>query len=224
MEENPENKEEVNSYDSKEIRVSGNNEQQVSAEMDTDEFEETSLQTEPVNSNADQPDDIYSKSLLDSTILLKVRDRVVFIREGINEWKCRTIHSRAGKQIGKYKDWFHIVDKKGNIENIDWKSKTLWKRDLTESERVFILQSNTNEKKIKAKVKELNSWKQNDVYEEVDYRNQKLISTRWVLSEKMKDGQIITKAKLVARGFEEQKNDVSTNDSPACSREYYKYH
>ena len=95
MEENPENKEEVNSYDSKEIRVSGNNEQQVSAEMDTDEFEETSLQTEPVNSNADQPDDIYSKSLLDSTILPKVRDRVVFIREGINEWKCRTIHSSA---------------------------------------------------------------------------------------------------------------------------------
>ena len=44
-----------------------------------------------------------------------------------------------------------------------------WKRDLTESDRVFILQNNTNEKQIKeTKVKEVNSWKQNDVFEEVD--------------------------------------------------------
>ena len=43
MEQNPENKEKVNSYDSKEIRVSGNNEQQVSVEMDTDEFDKTIL-------------------------------------------------------------------------------------------------------------------------------------------------------------------------------------
>ena len=57
MEPNPENKEKVNSYDNKEIRVSGNNEQQVSAEIDTDEFDKTILQIEPDNSNADQSDD-----------------------------------------------------------------------------------------------------------------------------------------------------------------------
>ena len=100
----------------------------------------------------------------------------------------------------------NIVDEKGNIENIDWKSIKLSKRDLTESDRILILRNNTNEKQIKeAKVKELNSSKQNDVYEEVDYKNQKLISTRLVLSEKMKDGETISKARLVARGFEEQK-------------------
>ena len=85
-EQNPE-KEEVNSYDSKEMQVSGNNELQVSAEMDTDEFNKTSLQIEPDNSNAEQSDDTYDKSLLDNTILLKVKDRVVFIREGRNEWE-----------------------------------------------------------------------------------------------------------------------------------------
>ena len=100
----------------------------------------------------------------------------------------------------------NIVDEKENIENIDWKSIKSWKRDLTESDRILILRNNTNEKQIKeAKVKELNSSKQNDVYEEVDYKNQKLISTRLVLSEKMKDGETISKARLVARGFEEQK-------------------
>ena len=72
-------------------------------------------------------------------ILTKVKDRVVFIREGRNKQEHRTIHSRALKQMGKYKDWLNIVDEKGNIQNIDWKSKKSWKRDLiTESDRVFI--------------------------------------------------------------------------------------
>ena len=112
MEENPENKEEVNSYEIKEIQVSGSNEQQMSAEMDTDEFDETSLQIKPDDSNAEQSDDTYNKSLLDNTILPRVKDRVVFIREGRNKWECRTIHSRAGKQMGKYKDCFTQLTKK----------------------------------------------------------------------------------------------------------------
>ena len=41
-----------------------------------------------------------------------------------------------------------------------------------------------------AKLKELNSWKQNDVYEEADYRNQKLISTKWVLSQSTRNQEI----------------------------------
>ena len=65
----------MNSYDSKEIRVSGNTEQQVSAEMDADEFDETGLQKQPDNSNADQSNDTYKKLLLDNTILPKVKDR-----------------------------------------------------------------------------------------------------------------------------------------------------
>ena len=58
MEHNPANKEKMNSYDSKEILVSGNNEQYVGAEMDTDEFDKASLHTGPGKSNAEQPDDI----------------------------------------------------------------------------------------------------------------------------------------------------------------------
>ena len=50
----------VSSYESKEKRVSGNNEQQVSAEMDIDEFNKTSSQIEPDNSNAEQSDDTYN--------------------------------------------------------------------------------------------------------------------------------------------------------------------
>ena len=34
----------------------------------------------------------------------------------------------------------------------------------------------------------------------------------------MKDGKTITKARVVAHGFEEQKNDTSMNDSQTCSK------
>ena len=45
----------------------------MSAEMDTDESEEASLQKEPDNNNAEQRDDTYNESVLDNTILLKFK-------------------------------------------------------------------------------------------------------------------------------------------------------
>ena len=62
MEQNPENNEEVNSYDSKEIWVSGNNKQYVSAEMDIDKFDEAIIQKEPDKSNAERLDDTCDES------------------------------------------------------------------------------------------------------------------------------------------------------------------
>ena len=46
---------------------------------------------------------------------------------------------------------------------------------------------------------------------------QECISLRWVLKEKLIDNKKITKARLVARGFQEEQ-DYRT-DSPTCSRE-----
>ena len=48
--------------------------------MDTDEFDEASLQIELDNSNAEQPNDTQDISLLDNTILPEVKDSVIFIR------------------------------------------------------------------------------------------------------------------------------------------------
>ena len=53
MEQNLENREEVNSYNIIQIQVSGNNKQYVSTEMDADEFDEASLQIEPDHSNTE---------------------------------------------------------------------------------------------------------------------------------------------------------------------------
>ena len=85
----------------------------MSTEMDTDEFDEASLQIEPDHSNAEQlDDDSLDEPLLDNAILLKVKGKVIFIREGRHEWEFRTIHSRAGKQMGNDKDWLKIIGKK----------------------------------------------------------------------------------------------------------------
>ena len=70
-----------------------------------------------------------------------------------------------------------------------------------------------------AKLEELQKWIEMDTYEEVDDTGQEpRISCRWVLTEKEKAGQIIKKARLVARGFEEQNPQLST-DSPTCAKE-----
>ncbi|KAK3873855.1 hypothetical protein Pcinc_021147 [Petrolisthes cinctipes] len=58
----------------------------------------------------------------------------------------------------------------------------------------------------------------NNVYEEVDDVGQNALTVRWVVTEKLRNGQSIVKARLVARGFEEKTEDLR-KDSPTCSKE-----
>ena len=78
-----------------------------------------------------------------------------------------------------------------------------------------MMQQKSNNKN--AKERELNNWKKNDVYEVLPYTGQKCVSTRWVFTEKFIDGKKAVKARLVARGFEEETNFQV--DSPTCSKE-----
>ena len=67
-----------------------------------------------------------------------------------------------------------------------------------------------------AKTKELNSWKEQNVYVEEEDSGQPCISVKWVISRKVVDGNNITKVRLCARGFEELQDFAS--DFPCCSR------
>ena len=55
------------------------------------------------------------------------------------------------------------------------------------------------------------------IYCEVEYTGQELISCRWVCTEKLKGNQLTCKARLVARGFEEDSSKLSKK-SPTCSK------
>ena len=57
-----------------------------------------------------------------------------------------------------------------------------------------------------------------NVYQEVPNTRQPTISTRWVLTKKQKESQIVHKARLVVRGFEEDTCHLQ-KDSPTCSKD-----
>ena len=50
---------------------------------------------------------------------------------------------------------------------------------------------------------ELESWRCQGVYIELEDNNQTCVSTRWIISKKSVEGKQITKARLCDRGFEE---------------------
>ena len=56
---------------------------------------------------------------------------------------------------------------------------------------------------MESKIKEINNWERNGMFEEVKNQGQRTINTRWLVTEKMKEGKAVCKVRLVARGFEE---------------------
>ena len=71
----------------------------------------------------------------------------------------------------------------------------------------------------KAKSKELASWKEHDVFEKVNFTGQKCVSTRWICTMKNTADGLVPKARLVARGFEEEGLQEIPKDSPTCLKE-----
>ena len=110
------------------------------------------------------------------------------------------------------KDWTPLE------ENILVASCLNWENDRKEwkaiEENVLVASSGDYEE---AKEKELQNWKNMNVYEEVDNEEQDFISVRWVYSEKDVDGKKVSKARLVARGYEEILE--TPKDSPTANKE-----
>ena len=70
--------------------------------------------------------------------------------------------------------------------------------------------------KLDAKLIELENSNKQNVYIEENDIGQSCISTRWVITKKVVDGETITKARYCARGFEG--NQEFRTDSPCCTR------
>ena len=70
---------------------------------------------------------------------------------------------------------------------------------------------------MKAKKEELDNWKNFNVYEEVKDNGQSAISVTWVCTEKVKEKKKKTKARLVARGYEEK--EKAQSDSPTGNKD-----
>ena len=96
-----------------------------------------------------------------------------------------------------------------NFEEIDeWRLK----------DEVILLADNKHST-IEAKHLELQNWRCHKVYTEVEDEGQSYLSVRWVITVKHKDGEQLTKARLVVRGFEEEDKEKLRTDSPTCCKE-----
>lgn len=96
---------------------------------------------------------------------------------------------------------FRVQD---DVSNIDTHEDVLVTKDVSFDE---------------AKQNEIKSWRQNEVFLEVEDKGQKCISTRWVCTLKETEHGLVPKARLVARGFEELRVSELQKDSPTCASE-----
>ena len=149
-------------------------------------------------------------------IIWKAGERFQGIESDTGKFISGKILSRAGKAGKSNSNIYNIErDQDGFLGWFDMnKIKDLSRvTDCTEMIVMF-----TNNAVSEAKAKEFLNWLENDVFDMVDDRGQKCLSVRWVITQKVKNGQVVTKARLVVRGFEEDTSGL-LKDSPTCSRE-----
>ena len=132
-----------------------------------------------------------------------------------DEWITGSVLGRAGKASGKYKTWYNIRNENGeersiDLERLEWEKMHETEINITE---IANKQKSESEEIVSAKVNELEKLVQFDTYEEVNDNGQKVLSTRWVITNK--NGQ--TKARLVVRGFEEKDLEIP-RDSPTVGK------
>ena len=150
----------------------------------------------------------------DKPSLPRGKSRITYVLRDSSEWKNATVLGRAGKATGQYRFHFNVLDDGDEVGKcVDWRDVDDWK---PLSQDVLVCSSDDV---LTAKLCELKNWEKNDVYSVVPDEGQHCINCRWVMTEKRdRDGGSYIKARLVARGFEEDTSGVQT-DSPTCGKE-----
>ena len=146
---------------------------------------------------------------------------------GQDDWETGKIHSRSGKAKGKYSNEWN-VDVDGEIKWIDFDRMIEEVEDAEEESSpdyedthdetliTYTFLNQWNEKVEEAKKRELNSWLDKEVYDEVENEGQKLMGLKWVVKPKIIDGKEDMKARLVCKGCVEE--DTFRKDSPTYSK------
>ena len=170
--------------------------------------------TSPTSQFSDLSDSLPTKP---ANVLDQIKpDRIIQYKNDSNDddYITAKIVSRAGKasKSSKFPHWWN-VETPTEKYSVDLKTVT----DLSVATEDEVSLTTTSDE-LAAKMQELEEWRKRSVYTEVDDEGQNTISLRWVVKDKTTtEGKTITKARLCARGFQEEQ-DFRT-DSPTCSRE-----
>lgn len=148
--------------------------------------------------------------------LPNVKQVVEYKTVGSENWKRCRILSRGGKASGKNRNFLNVKDVDDNTEQcIDWQNSVeAWNTFYNRSFLASIKDPGYDD----AKLKELEKWKNMGVYEVVEDEGQCHVTARWVCSEKIVEGKTVKKARLVARGYEDNIDGIAT-DSPTINKE-----
>ena len=209
--------------------------------FDADTDSEKSQLEGKVTEEPDQPSkkalekaDIPAKEVGSNDKLPKVKDKIALktFKDGHHDvWYEAEIISRAGKVNGRYKNCYNVKftspeDVSGQTGCLDfakdveeWKPVDNCNEELEngEIENVLLSTGEISEDITQAKLKELDFWASNDIYEITNDNGETSVDTRWVLS--VKNG--VHKARLVAKGFQDITSSFEKplNDSPTCAKE-----
>ena len=123
------------------------------------------------------------------------------------KWHEGEVVRRTGKSTGKYKDHWEILEKEtGMVNEYDtvkdwnqWREQVSSDDDYLSGNEVFLIEKSVESEKekkvVEAKKLELAKWIDEEVYEIVADSGQELLSTTWVITEKMIDNEVVTKAR-----------------------------
>ena len=156
------------------------------------------------------------------TLKIKPNSTTSFVKDDNIEYVANVLN-RGGKATSKYANYYNTQYKhpehlNGTVECIDTSKLKNLKVSTKEPQTVNVYENNCidfNE----ARLKELHSWLKNYAYQVVPKPSKKCISLRWVITMKETESGIIPKARLVARGFEEDCLEKCEKESPTCSKD-----
>ena len=161
-------------------------------------------------------DETVALPKLDTKECVRIGDIIRLRLQDLNSTSDAEIVSRAGKATGKYKNWYNV-----QYLSPDEVAGTTGSLNLQETDyevlpaHTVLLACERPDPFSEEKLEELTNWKHFDVYDEVPFCGEPLVTTRWVCTEK----EGVRKARLVARGFEDRDLDSLIKESPTCSRD-----
>ena len=151
-----------------------------------------------------------------------VGDSIEYCTKDNHNWVKANVLSKGGKASGKNWAFLNIQEEgKTSPSGLDFvKDIEEWRVSEKENDVNFVnvpIYRHNEEEVLAAKECELENWRKFKVFDEVPNTGQKLMSTRWVVTEKEAGGSKVIKARLVVRGFEEE-SDVKS-DSPTVHKD-----
>ena len=192
----------------------------------TVENEQNGIDISP--SQIGSPENQSNVDVTQNKITLKKGMHVSYkVKDDEGSWHSARLVRRSGKRTGKYRNEWNVVNDEDGQHVVDFdcveELKEIEIAECVTNEEMYmteIYHSESTQEILAAKKRELADWSRHDVYGEEDDIGQDCVSTRWVITPKLIDGKLGTKARLCARGYEE---DIEfRTDSPTCWRESVK--